>query len=91
MARKGVTADDIPRFVPPRQEGSLQVKLTKNQKYPIKMTAMPQGMHLMLNIVPFLTKMTYSDHDLLAYAKCTTKPFRSQEQGDGGPIIRVPQ
>ena len=76
--RKDVTVDDIHGFIPPRKVGAPQVKLTKNQWYPIKMHAIPQGMHLMLNIVPFLTKMTYSDYHLLTYAECIAEPFESQ-------------
>ena len=87
MGRKGVTIHDILGFISPRKASASQVNLTNNQWYLVNIPTILQGMHLMLNIVPFLKKMAYIDHDLLVYAKCTTNSFESQEQGDGGPII----
>ena len=91
MGRKGVIVDEILGFTLPRKACEPKLKLTKNQRYPVKMCGIPQGMHLTLNIVPFLTKMTYNNHDLLAYLECTTEPFDLQQQGDGGHVTRVPQ
>ena len=63
---EGVSAKDIPGYIPPYRHGVQPRKLTKNQKYQVKMSTIPQGMVCTTDIVPVLIQMKYVDHDLLA-------------------------
>ena len=75
MTQKGVTVNDIPRYVPPRNFDALLVKLSKNQQYPIKIPAMPKWVHVTMNIAPKLMKMTYIDHGILEYPEWALEPY----------------
>ena len=91
ITQKGATIDDITGYVPLWHEGSTQVKLLKNQRYPIKMLAMPKGVHVTMNIVSYLIELTYNDHDILTYLECTEEPYKKQAHGEGGSVVRVLQ
>ena len=65
--QKEPTIDDIQGYVPLRKVGELAVCMNKNQNYNINMSATPKGVHMMMDIVPRLQKLQYSDHDILEY------------------------
>ena len=48
-------------------------------------------MKLTFNIVSFLTKMKYEDHDLLAYTKCKIAPFEVKTGKERDPMVHTPQ
>ena len=75
MAHIGVSIADIPRYVSPTQPVSKPRRITKNQKYPVKMLAIPQGMPCMTDIVPMLMVLKYADHDLLASTTITEETY----------------
>ena len=89
-ARIGVSIADIPGYVPPTRPVANPRKMTKNQKYPMKMPTIPQGMACTMDIVPALMGMKYDDHDMLAYTEITKGPYVPMVAIGGDSILRIP-
>ena len=75
MAPRGVSINDIPRYVAPTWPGKKPRKLTKNQRYSPKFSSLPEGMTFPMDIIPALVKMKYEDHDLLLLKDVVDEPY----------------
>ena len=62
----------------------------KNQKYPVKMPAIPKEMKCTFEIAPCLVKMKYDNHGLLAFTECTVDPFEKRIGKEGDPKVHTP-
>ena len=87
----GVSVANIPAYVPPTRPIANPRKMTKNQKYPVKMPTIPQVMACTTDIVPVLMGMKYDDHDMLASTEITKGPYVPMVAVGGGPILLIPQ
>ena len=85
-----VYATDIPGYVPPCQSDVNPTKMTKNQKYPVRMSMIPQGMVCTNDIVPYLTQMKYDDYDMLTSIEITKDPYVPMVVIRGDPVLRIP-
>ena len=54
-------------YVPPRPADAPKVRLGKKQKYQLVVPAVPKGVWVTMNIVPYLKKMIFIDHDLCRF------------------------
>ena len=80
--------EDIVRYVPPQRVGALVVSIGKTNKYTIKMSATPKGVHMTMNIVLRLHKFQYNDYEILEFLECTKDTYEEIAHGDGGLITR---
>ena len=64
--------------------------LTKNQRYPVRIPAIPQGMQCTMDIVPFIMRMRYEEHGMLALMDITANPYVPMTQVGGGLVARIP-
>ena len=85
--QKGMTIDYILGYVPQRKAGAPRVRISKNQKYRIKMPVTPKGVHV---IVSKLHKFQYSDHDILAYLEYRESTYEQRKHGKRVPLTREP-
>lgn len=77
-APKVLTTDDIRGYVPPRKAGASLVRIFKNKHYKFKLSMTPKGVHVTMNIITFLHKLQYNNHDILSYPKCTVETFEKK-------------
>ena len=80
-------AENILGYVPPRKEEAPMVRISKNQKYRIKMPVTPKGVHV---FVSKLHKFQYSDHDILAYLEYRESTYEQRKHGKRVPLTREP-
>ena len=89
-APKGISINDIPRYVDPTWPGVKPRKLTKNQRYPPKLPPLPEGMIFLGDIISALTKMKYEDHDFLLLKDVTDEPYQLVPTIPSAPILWIP-
>ena len=75
MALRGISINDIPRYVSPTQLGEKLRKLTKNEWYLLKLFSLPEGMTFLVDIITALVNMRYEDHDLLLLKDVSEEPY----------------
>ena len=89
IAQRGVTVKDIPGYIPPIQPSAQPWRLTKNQKYQLNMSTLPQGMICTTYIMSALMQMKYEDHEFLAWEDVAKDPFVSMVAVEGGLIVHI--
>ena len=52
LTPRGMSINDILGYVAPTQPGAKPQKLTKNQKYQLKVSSLPEGMQCIVDIIP---------------------------------------
>ena len=87
----GVSVHEILVYVTPTRPGAKPRQLSKNQKYPPKMSSLPEGMKCLVDIIPALIRLKFEDHDLLLLKYVRDKPYESIPVGPDAPIQRIPQ
>ena len=65
MKPRGISIHDILGYVTPTHPRAKPRKPTKNQKYPLKLPPLPEGMIFSVDIIPALIKLKFEDHDFL--------------------------
>ena len=86
-----MSVKDIPEYIPPSQPSAKPKNPTKNQKYRVRMSAIPQGMVCTFGIMSTLIKMKYDDRDLLVLEDVMSEPYASMVAIRGGPIACIAQ
>ena len=64
-SREGVSIKDIPIYIPPSWHGAQAKNPTKNQRYHIRILAIPQGMVCTSDIVHTLMQLRCEEHNLI--------------------------
>ena len=54
----------LPGYISLRSDDATNVVILKNAKYLLVKSAIPKGVHIMVDILPNLKKLTLADHDL---------------------------
>ena len=70
-----MSVNDIPGHISLSQSGVKAKKPTKNQKYQIRMSVIPQGMVCTSNIMSALMQMKYKEHEFLTLEDVAKKPY----------------
>ena len=63
----------------------------KSQKYPPKLSPLPEGMTCSVDIIPTLIRLKFEDHELLLLKDVWDEPYESVPMVPGAPIQRIPQ
>ena len=72
---QGVSAHEILGYVTPMHPGAKLRQLSKNQKYPPKLSPLPEGMKCSVDIIPMLIRLKFEDHDLLLLKEVRNDPY----------------
>ena len=65
--------------------------MLKNQKYPPKLPALPEGMTCLVDIILALIKLKFNDNDLFLLKYVWDEPYESVHMTPSGPIQWIPK
>ena len=86
MEFRGISTHDILGYVAPTRLGAKMRKPMKNQKYPPKLSTLPEGMTCSVDIIPALINLNFQDHDLLLLKDVQDDPYESVLTVPSAPI-----